>query len=115
VQSRSGGFLGVHIERNERDGTVKLTQVGLIRRIIAALVENDPIVHSPTTFVPLVKDAEGDPPDGTFNYRSVIGIMGYLQSNSRPDITFAVSSAARFSHDPKRSHEIALKRIGIGY
>ncbi|KAG7362125.1 hypothetical protein IV203_025791 [Nitzschia inconspicua] len=36
----------------------------------------------------------------------------YLQSNSRPDITYAVSAAARFTHSPKRSHEEALKRIG---
>jgi hypothetical protein len=113
IEDSVAGFLGVHIERNEHDGTITLTQVGLIRRIIDALgVENDPIVHTPTTLIPLVKDAEGDPPDGTFNYRSVIGMLGYLQSNSRPDITFAVSSAARFSHDPKRSHEQALKRIG---
>jgi hypothetical protein len=92
---------------------VKLTQVGLIKRIIAALgVEHEPIVHTPTTLVPLVKDVDGDPPDGGFNYRSVIGMLGYLQSNSRPDITFAVSCAARFSNDPRRSHELALKRIG---
>jgi hypothetical protein len=39
-------------------------------------------------------------------------MLGYLQSNSRPDIAYAVSSAARFTHHPKRSHEEALKRIG---
>jgi hypothetical protein len=39
-------------------------------------------------------------------------MFGYLQSNSRPDIAYAVSSAARFTHHPKRSHEEALKRIG---
>ncbi|KAG7361168.1 hypothetical protein IV203_036268 [Nitzschia inconspicua] len=39
-------------------------------------------------------------------------MLGYLQANSRPDITFAVSAAARFTHSPRRSHEEALKRIG---
>jgi hypothetical protein len=113
IEDSVAGFLGVHIERNQTDGSIKLTQVGLIKRIIAALgVEHDPIVHTPTTLNPLVKDEDGDPPDGKFNYASVIGMLGYLQSNSRPDITFAVSSAARFSHNPRRSHEEALKRIG---
>lgn len=113
IEDSVAGFLGVHIERNQTDGSIKLTQAGLIKRIIAALgVEHDPIVHTPTTLNPLVKDEDGDPPDGKFNYASVIGMLGYLQSNSRPDITFAVSSAARFSHNPRRSHEDALKRIG---
>jgi hypothetical protein len=90
-----------------------LTQVGLIKRIIAALgVESETTVHTPSSPTPLVKDAEGDPPDGKYSYPSVIGMLGYLQSNSRPDITYAVSSAARFTHDPKQSHEESLKRVG---
>ena len=36
----------------------------------------------------------------------------YLATNSRPDIAFAVNQCSRFSMDPKRSHEKALKRIG---
>jgi hypothetical protein len=107
IEDSVAGFLGVHIERDQTDGSIRLTQVGLIKRIITALgVEHDPIVHTPTTLIPLVKDAEGDPPDGKFSYSSVIGMLGYLQSNSRPDITFAVSSAARFSHNPKRSMKV---------
>ena len=35
----------------------------------------------------------------------------YLSSNTRPDIQFAVHSAARFSHNPKKSHARAVKRI----
>jgi hypothetical protein len=39
-------------------------------------------------------------------------MLGYLHANSRPDITFAVAAASRFTHSPKRSHEQALERIG---
>ena len=35
-----------------------------------------------------------------------------VASNSRPDIAYAVHQCARFTHFPKRSHEVALKRIG---
>jgi hypothetical protein len=113
IENSVAGFLGVHIERDQVDGSIKLTQVGLIKRIVAALgIENASVVHTPTRGTPLTKDLDGDPSDSTFSYPSVIGMLGYLQSNSRPDITFAVSSAARFTHNPKRSHEEALRYIG---
>ncbi len=35
----------------------------------------------------------------------------YLTTNTRPDIKFAVSQAARFTHDPKQSHASAVKTI----
>jgi hypothetical protein len=113
VEDSVAGFLEVHIERNQSDRSIKLTQVGLIKRIIAALgIEHEHAVDTPTGLTSLKKDSEGDTPDGLFNYASIIGMLGYLQSNSRPDIAYAVSSAARFTHHPKRSHEEALKRIG---
>jgi hypothetical protein len=39
-------------------------------------------------------------------------MMGYLQANSRPDVTFAVSQCARLKSSRRRSHEQALERIG---
>jgi hypothetical protein len=36
----------------------------------------------------------------------------YVSSSTRPDIQFAVHQCARFTHNPRRSHEIAIKRIG---
>jgi hypothetical protein len=38
-------------------------------------------------------------------------MMLYLSSNSRPNITFAVNQVARFAINPKKSHEVAVKRI----
>ena len=45
------------------------------------------------------------------SYASIIGIMFYLVSNTRPDISFAVHQCARFTHNTKASHETAVKRI----
>ena len=39
-------------------------------------------------------------------------MLWYLYGHSRPDLGFAVSQAARFAFAPKRSHELALIRIG---
>jgi hypothetical protein len=58
-------------------------------------------------------DLDGEPAQATYNYRIVVGQVGYLKGNSRPDIEFAYSQCARFSNEPKRSHEKALKHIGI--
>ena len=60
----------------------------------------------------LRKDEDGDPATGDFNYASVIGMLWYLYGHSRPDIGFAVSQATRFAWGPKRSHELALIRLG---
>jgi hypothetical protein len=39
-------------------------------------------------------------------------MLWYLYGHSRPDLGFAVSQAARFTFQPKRSHELALVWIG---
>ena len=39
-------------------------------------------------------------------------MLNYLQGHSCIDTTFAVSQVARYVHSPKRSHELALERIG---
>ena len=58
------------------------------------------------------KDEDGDPPNCDFNYASVIGMAQYLYSHSSPEIGFALSQLSRFSFNPKRSHELALIRLG---
>ena len=62
---------------------------------------------------PLGTDANGSEAkiDFTNLYDSIIGMMLYLASNTRPDISFAVHHCARFTHKTKASHETAVKRI----
>jgi hypothetical protein len=85
----------------------------LTDRLIKALNIGDlPAKRTPAEYGCLGKDAEGDPPQGTYSYPSVIGMAQYLQGHSRPDITFAVSQCSRYTHNPKRSHERALERVG---
>ena len=67
---------------------------------------------TPAESKPLVKDEDGEPISGDFNYISVVGMLLYLSGHSRPDITYAVNCAAHYMFCPKQSHELALKRIG---
>mmetsp|Transcript_30431 Transcript_30431/g.69423 ORF Transcript_30431/g.69423 Transcript_30431/m.69423 type:complete len:1695 (-) Transcript_30431:406-5490(-) len=107
------GFLGVDVCR---DGSVTtLTQVGLTKRIIEALGLDPDMsrrVAVPAESKALGRDLDGEPAHGNFNYASVVGMLLYLCGHSRPDIAFAVHQCARYSFAPKRSHELALLRIG---
>ena len=40
-----------------------------------------------------------------------IGMLNFLAGSTRPDVAFAVHQCARFSAEPKKSHETAVKRI----
>jgi len=111
-ESSVEGFLGVDIVRDQEAGTITLTQTGLTKRIISALgCDNLPALSTPADTI-LHKDEDGDPATGDFNYASVVGMMWYLYGHSRPDLGFALSQASRFTHFPRRSHELALIRIG---
>ena len=62
---------------------------------------------------PLGTYADGyeDKGDWPNSYASVIGMMLYLESNTRPGISFDVNQCARFTHNTKASHKTAVKRI----
>jgi hypothetical protein len=92
--------------------TIHLTQTGLIQRILAASNMADfNKKETPAEHGCLPIDKDGDPPQGTYSYPSVIGMLGYL-GHTRPDAGFATSQCARFTHNTRRPHEKALERIG---
>ncbi|MBW0494008.1 hypothetical protein O181_033723 [Austropuccinia psidii MF-1] len=50
------------------------------------------------------KEEETTFADLNINYRSVIGALNYISTNTRPDITFAVSHLSRFLEKPGITH-----------
>ena len=106
-------YLGIQIKREE-NGDFTLSQPYLIDRIIGAIrgMEDAKMCKSPaSSTVTLTKDLEGEKRKEQWNYRSVIGMLNYLVNSTQPDLAYAVHQCARFSNDPKRSHEQAVKRI----
>ena len=83
IKDNVSGFLGVLIQKKE-NGLIELLQIGLIGWIIKALgIEdaNSKATLAETTALPA--DPNGhQQTDGDFNYRSVIGMLGYLTGNS---------------------------------
>jgi hypothetical protein len=66
---------------------------------------------TPASQLALGRNDEGAPMSESWSYRSIIWMLLYLCTNTHPDISFAVSQAARFSSAPKQSHATALKTI----
>ena len=107
-------YLVIYIKTLD-DGGFQFWQTGLIRKVLEATgTENCNGLPTPTKVeVPLGTDvnsseAKGDCPN---SYASVIGMMLYLASNTRPDISFDVHQCARFTNNTKVSHGTAVKSI----
>ena len=68
-------------------------------------------LHDTSATTVLDNDPDAKPRQQTWNYRSAVGCLSYLQAMVRPDITMAVQQCARFCNNPKLEHEQAVKRI----
>jgi hypothetical protein len=104
-------YLGIKYDKKS-DGTITMSQSGLITKILEATGMTDCNSNrTPTTREPLGSNPNGEPMDDHWSYRSVVGMLLYLSTNTRPDIAYAVSQVARFSHHPKKTHASAVKTI----
>jgi hypothetical protein len=107
-------FLGIKFEKNTNNGSINMTQKGLIAKIIQAAGMTDCNPNwTPASLTPIGSDPDGEPMNETWNHQSIIGMLLYLTTNTRPDCALAVLQAARFSHSPKASHATAVKTIII--
>ena len=93
---------------------IDMRKTVLIHRVIEDVALDDGMVKgkfTPSEQKPLVKDANGKPLIGMFSYSIVVGIIIYLSAHNGLDIAFAVNFCAQYVFSPKRSHELALKRL----
>ena len=115
VEGDLADFLGVSIDRRS-DGSIHLSQPHLIDQILDDLRMNDKstkIRSTPAASSKLLARHSNSPNfDGSFNYRSVIGKLNYLEKATRSDISYAVHQCARFVSDPKTEHGNAVRWLG---
>lgn len=110
-------YLGITVQRDSAKGTIELKQTLLIEKL-CNLVGLDMTKPRKKTSPPALngqalgshKD-DDDFDQSEFSYSSAIGVLLYLANNTRPDIAFSVSQAARYSAKPKKAHATAVKRI----
>ena len=96
------------------DGTILMLQTGLIKRILTDLSLSDSVSSKVTPASEILAPNKDSPPvDHSFNYRSMLGKIMFLSSDTRCEFSLANHQCARFSFDsPRVPHGIALKRIG---
>lgn len=112
IEADYAGYLGVDIIA-QPDGTLLMSQTGLIERILVDLGLTNSTSTKATPAAEILGPFKASPPfEECFNYRSVIGKILYVSSNTRCEITLANHQCARFSIDPRAPHGIAIKRIG---
>jgi hypothetical protein len=105
-------FLGIKFEYSNNGKTLTMTQKRLIQKIFkTAKMEDCNPNWTPASSQALGIDPDGEPMHEEWNYHSIVDMLLYLSTNTRPDIAFAVSQVARFSHNPKKSHATAVKMI----
>lgn len=106
-------YLGINFTKLP-DGRLKLSQPQLIDQIINQIqgTQNFKGKQTPAASSKILQRDETQPKcSGRFHYRSVIGKLNYLEKGTRPDIAYAAHAAARFSSDPRVTHESALNHL----
>ena len=106
-------FLGIEIRKSEDGKKVEMLQKGLTEKVIKAVgLEDSNSKSTPAaSTVPIETDPDGAEMVESWAYPSIVGMLMYLASNSRPDIQFSTHQCARFTHCFKQSHANAIKRI----
>ena len=106
-------YLGINIIRDREANTIKITQ----ERMTAELVSKYGVADGKSRSVPLspaVKLVKGDGDildKAIYPYSQLIGSLMYLAVCTRPDISYAVGSLARYMAKPTTVHWQAAKGV----
>ena len=106
-------FLGVKVVQNHKDGTIWIGQPTFTESVLKKSgMDNCKSLTTPVdTGIKLVNGSEDSEYVDKIEYQSIVGSLLYLSMRTRPDITYAVSVAARFCSNPTIQHLTAVKRI----
>ena len=105
-------FLGMKIERDRAQRTIKISQERHVRELLERFNMTDCRPKSVPMAAGRVLAGEGEPLDTTvYPYTSLLGGLLYVSTHSRPDISHAVGVLARYSQRPTTDHWSALKDV----
>ena len=104
--------VGLELERNLEEGTLKLSQTQYIQRTLEKFgMADSHLVSTPldpnVKLIKLLDMEHYDIPD----YRSAISSLMYMAIGTRPDISFAVQHLSQFMSNPAPAHWMAVKRV----
>ena len=111
--------LGITIERNRVARTIAISQAAYVRSVLARFrQENAKPVFTPLDAGQHLTKSDC-PVDGSpeqqfmrsVPYLQAVGAIMFLMLATRPDLAFAITKLAQFSHNPGKTHWQALQRL----
>ena len=108
-------LLNMHITRDKQNGTIAIDQ----RTMIKHMLEENGMEDAKSVDTPALKERLEECKDekellqgaDVKKYRRIVGQLMYIANQTRPDIAYAVHSAARFMQKPGEKHAAAVMRI----
>lgn len=106
-------FLGIRVIQDLAEENIWIGQANYILKLLTkfGMQDSHPVSTPSDTDSKLTKKTAEDEAADQQVYQAAVGSLLYLSTKTRPDISFAVGSAARFSSDPSQAHWRAVKRI----
>ena len=86
----------------------------MIEKVIKAsgMIDCNTAVTAPSSTNPLGTNKSVESYNESWEYtEQIVGMLMFLATNSRPNITYAVNQYARFTHNPRASHATAVNHI----
>ncbi|KAF7762621.1 hypothetical protein Agabi119p4_9214 [Agaricus bisporus var. burnettii] len=109
-------ILGMKMERDEKTGTVTLSQCAYCERILDRFHMADAKPRSTPLPAGLTLSTDDAPKSleemkdmKNIPYREALGSLMWLQVATRPDLSYAVNLLSRFASNPGRAHWNAIK------
>ena len=103
-------YLGMQIEQNHQQNSIKIHQQAYINSVLAKFNMAD--CHPTATPAEpggVLKANQGE--KANIPYRQIIGSLMHLTVSTRPDIAFIVSKLSQYLDNPSNDHWRAVKRI----
>ena len=106
-------YLGIEIERDRVNRTLKIHQKGYLHDILSAMniKPDNPLTYDTPLPAGIILTKNEDEPYELDLYRSAIGSLIYLSQWTRIDIAYAVSALAAYTSNPSRDHHVALRHL----
>lgn len=102
--------LGMKVDRDRKQGTLKLTQSEYVKNLLKKFGMED--CHKTATPMEVNFNLpKADKIDQRFPYQELIGGLLYLAVCTRPDIAFACSKLSQYNTCYNESHWVAAKRV----
>ena len=106
-------FLGMKVVQKGENKSIWIGQPAYTENLLKKFnMQNSKPTSTPvdvnTKFEPAT---DQDKPVKQSEYQSAVGSLMYLAVSTRPDITYAVNTLARFVSNPQEKHWTALKRV----